>query len=58
MELHDRNKEIDYMLKRECQKAFEKRFGRKTFMRIFGKSYLLEDEGNTNAEQDSEGEHL
>ena len=40
MSLHDRDKELDYRLKRECQEAFEKIYDRDTFRRIFGKSYL------------------
>lgn len=40
MDLHERNKALDRMLKEECQREFEKRYPRKTFMSVFGKSYL------------------
>lgn len=40
MELHDRNKELDKMLRRVCQEKFEETHTRDEFMRIFGKSYL------------------
>ena len=40
MDLHDRDKTLDYRLKQECQRAFEKKYGHETFMRIFGKSWL------------------
>jgi len=34
------NRELDLRLKRECQEAFEKKYGHKLFMREFGKNYL------------------
>ena len=40
MDLHDRNKELDYRLKRECQEKFEETHSREEFRRLFGKSYL------------------
>lgn len=40
MELHDRNKELDRMLQRECQQRFEELYSHEEFMEIFGKSYL------------------
>ena len=40
MDLHSRNTELDRRLKRECQEAFESRWGHRKFMEIFGKSYL------------------
>lgn len=40
MNLHQRDPELDRQLKRECQQAFEERFGHEKFMEIFGKSYL------------------
>ncbi|MBQ9251598.1 MAG: hypothetical protein IJ188_03060 [Clostridia bacterium] len=39
-DLHDRDKSIDLRLKQDCQRAFEAKYDHKTFMRIFGKSYL------------------
>ena len=40
MLLHDRDKDLDKRLKRECQRAFEEQYDHKQFMDIFGKSYL------------------
>ena len=40
MQLHDRDKEMDKMLKRICQERFEELHGHEKFMAIFGKSYL------------------
>ena len=40
MELHDRNKELDKMLRRVCQERFEEIYSRQEFMEVFGKSYL------------------
>ena len=40
MELHDRNKELDRMLQRECQQRFEELYSHEEFMEVFGKSYL------------------
>lgn len=40
MELHDRNKELDRMLRRECQERFEEIYSHEEFMEVFGKSYL------------------
>ena len=40
MELHDRNKALDKMLRRTCQEKFEEIYSHQEFMEIFGKSYL------------------
>lgn len=40
MELHDRNKALDKMLRRTCQEKFEEIYSHQEFMDIFGKSYL------------------
>ena len=40
MELHDRNKELDKMLRRACQERFEEIYSHQEFMEIFGKNYL------------------
>ena len=40
MELHDRNKALDKMLRRICQERFEEKYSHEEFMEIFGKSYL------------------
>ena len=40
MELHDKNKELDKMLKRICQERFEEIWSHDEFMRVFGKNYL------------------
>ena len=40
MELHDRNKALDKMLRRACQERFEEIHSHDDFMRIFGKSYI------------------
>lgn len=40
MQLHDRDKELDKMLKRICQERFEELYDHEKFMDIFGKSYL------------------
>ena len=34
------NKKNDLELKRDCQKAFEEKYGHKKFMEIFGRNYL------------------
>jgi len=34
------NREADLKLKRYCQKLWEQRYDRESFMRIFGRSYL------------------
>lgn len=44
MDLHNKCKDVDKMLKRECQKAFEAKYSHKEFMEIFGKNYLREDD--------------
>lgn len=44
MELHQQNPELDMMIKRACQERFEELYGRKKFMEVFGKSYLMHDE--------------
>lgn len=40
MELHDRNKALDKMLRRTCQEKFEELYGHEKFMEVFGKNYL------------------
>ena len=40
MELHDRNKALDKMLRRVCQERFEDVYSHEEFMDVFGKSYL------------------
>ena len=40
MELHDRNKTLDKMLRRACQERFEELHSHDEFMRVFGKSYI------------------
>ena len=40
MDLHERNTELDRRIKRECQEAFEERWGHQKFMEVFGKSYI------------------
>lgn len=40
MRLHDQDKELDRRIRRECQEAFEEKYDRATFMKVFGKSYL------------------
>lgn len=40
MELHDKNKALDKMLRRACQERFEEIWGHDEFMRVFGKNYL------------------
>lgn len=40
MELHDRNKELDKMIRRACQERFEEIYSHEEFMEVFGKSYL------------------
>lgn len=40
MELHDRNKELDRMLQKECQQRFEEIYSHQEFIDIFGKNYL------------------
>lgn len=44
MEVHFKNKGLDRYLQKECQKAFEKKYGRKKFMELFKKNYLDEEE--------------
>ena len=39
-DLHERDKALDKKLQRECQEAFEKRWGHQKFMKVFGKNYL------------------
>jgi len=34
------DRQLDLRIKRECQEAFEARFGHELFMEVFGKSYL------------------
>lgn len=40
MDLHDRNKTLDKILRRTCQERFEETHSREMFIDIFGKSYL------------------
>ena len=40
MQLHDKDKEMDRMIKRICQEKFEELYSHEKFMDIFGKSYL------------------
>ena len=40
MELHDKNKALDLMLRRACQEKFEEIYSHQEFMEVFGKSYL------------------
>ena len=40
MELHDRNKVLDKMLRRTCQERFEELYDHEMFMEVFGKNYL------------------
>ena len=40
MELHDKNKALDKMLRRTCQERFEDLYGHEKFMEVFGKNYL------------------
>ena len=40
MELHDRNKTLDRMVRRVCQERFEEIYSHDEFMKIFGKSYI------------------
>lgn len=40
MELHDKNKALDKMLRMACQEKFEERYGHEKFMEVYGKSYL------------------
>ena len=37
------NKELDDKLKKECQRAFEKKYDRETFIKLFGRNYLWEE---------------
>lgn len=39
-QLHDRDPEMDRMIKRICQERFEELYGHEKFMAVFGKSYL------------------
>ena len=41
MRLHDSDRELDLRIKRDCQSAFESKYDHDTFMRIFGRNYLL-----------------
>ena len=45
MKLHDKG-EHDRTLQCIAQDVFERNFGHEEWMRIFGKNYILEDEGN------------
>lgn len=40
MNLHDKDAELDRMLKRICQERFEELYGHDKFMEVFGKSYI------------------
>ena len=40
MELHDRNKALDKMLRRTCQEKFEEIYSHQEFMEIFGRNWL------------------
>lgn len=40
MELHQKNPELDRMIKRACQTRFEEIYSHDEFMNVFGKSYL------------------
>ena len=40
MDLHDRDKALDKMLRRMTQERFEEIYGHEKFMEVFGKSYL------------------
>ena len=40
MELHDRDKTLDKMIRRACQERFEELYNHETFMKVFGKNYL------------------
>jgi hypothetical protein len=40
MDLHDRNKELDYQLKQEAQRAFEKLYGHERWMELFRKNFI------------------
>ena len=40
MAAHDRQQELLYQLRRECQERFEERHGHETFMAVFGRNYL------------------
>lgn len=40
MSAHQRQPEILDQLRRECQEAFESRYGHEKFMEVFGKNYL------------------
>ena len=40
MELHERNKELDKMIRRTCQERFEEIYSHEEFMNVFGKSYI------------------
>lgn len=45
MKLHDKGK-YDRALQYVAQEKFEKNFGHEEWMKVFGKNYFLEDEGN------------
>lgn len=40
MNLHDRDKELDYQLKKEAQEVFEKLYSHEKWMELFSRSYL------------------
>ena len=40
MELHQKSPELDRMIKRACQQAFEEKYSHEEFVDIFGKSWL------------------
>ena len=40
MGLHQKNTELDRMIKRACQTRFEEIYSHEEFMNVFGKSYL------------------
>ena len=40
MDLHDRNKELEIQIKKDAQRAFEKKYSHEKWMKTFGKNYL------------------
>lgn len=40
MRLHDRDRELDLQIKKDCQEEFEKLYGHEKFMEVFGRNYL------------------
>lgn len=40
MRLHDQDKELDRKLEQDAQKAFENKYSREEWMRLFRKNYL------------------